>query len=145
MESVRYDIDDLFHRGTRKSTNWAIVLQLHSDEITPKDGSSFSAPHELPQSQVLNDPDLLELIFSFFHVRTPPQSGPESLARRISFPDSQHLLWASLASKAFHDPAMDVLWRSLDSWLPLLRLISILDINGSSIVSRSSGYRTSSC
>lgn len=88
---------------------------------------------DAPQSQVLNNPDLLDEIFSFFHV-PGPQADSDSLGR-IPFPDSQHLLWAALVSKDFCDPALKVLWGSLDSWIPLLSLIPVLNIDGSNIVS----------
>jgi hypothetical protein len=42
-----------------------------------------------------------------------------------------HLLSVALACKAFKDPTLDVLWRCLDTFTPLLRLLSpFKKING---------------
>jgi hypothetical protein len=35
----------------------------------------------------------------------------------------KHLLWTALSCKAFSSHALDVLWRELDSLLPLLKLL----------------------
>lgn len=35
-----------------------------------------------------------------------------------------HLLSIALTCKLFRDPALDLLWRSLDSWMPLLKLLT---------------------
>ncbi|KAF8902393.1 hypothetical protein CPB84DRAFT_1775989 [Gymnopilus junonius] len=80
---------------------------------------------ELPlsaRSQVLNNSDLLGLIFSFFHVL--PQAS--DMDRRIEAPQSQQLLWAGLTCRTFSAPAMSVLWHSLESWTTLLCLIPTL-------------------
>ncbi|KDR77257.1 hypothetical protein GALMADRAFT_267409, partial [Galerina marginata CBS 339.88] len=87
-------------------------IKIHSSAST--NTSTLSA-----QSQVLGNLDLLQSIFVFFH------SGVETVAR-IPMPDSKHLLLASLTCKTFFEPAMNVLWRAMDSCVPLLRLIPAL-------------------
>lgn len=42
-------------------------------------------------------------------------------------PDCTHLLWASLTCKAFFDPGINVLWKSMDSWSAILHLIPTLE------------------
>jgi len=53
-----------------------------------------------------------------------PKEGFED--QRIRFPDSAHLLQASLTCKDFYDPTMNVLWETIQSWSPILRLISVV-------------------
>ena len=46
------------------------------------------------------------------------------LVKYIPYPsERKHLLQAALTAKNFFDPAMNILWRSLDSILPVLKLI----------------------
>ncbi|KAF8902392.1 hypothetical protein CPB84DRAFT_1846328 [Gymnopilus junonius] len=71
------------------------------------------------RSEVLENLDILEVIFSFLH--TSPLSED-----RIQTPDSGHLLSASLVKKSFFEPAMNILWRSINSWVVLLCLIPTL-------------------
>ena len=60
-----------------------------------------------PSSLVLQNPDLLDTIFSFCDSHSP-----------------QELLWASLTSKAFLEPALSVLWHDVcDVLLKLCRLL----------------------
>lgn len=43
----------------------------------------------------------------------------------------KHLLWAALTCTMFRDPALNTLWRSLDSLLPLLKVLpSFRLVNG---------------
>lgn len=56
--------------------------------------------------QVIHNLDLMEIVFNAFQ----PQVFPE---------DKKHLLSAALSSKCLFDPAMDVLWRSIDSLIPV--------------------------
>ncbi|KDR77204.1 hypothetical protein GALMADRAFT_139216 [Galerina marginata CBS 339.88] len=101
--------------------NQDIVENVEMDSPSPLEDITASA-----KSQVLENSDLLEAIFTFFH---PPKTG-SNIPSPIPFPVSQYLLWASLTSKMFLDPAMRILWRSMDSWLPLLRLIPALRREG---------------
>ncbi|KDR77208.1 hypothetical protein GALMADRAFT_279007 [Galerina marginata CBS 339.88] len=95
-------------------------------DFEPRDRDDDQGVPPSAQSQVLDNPDLLEVILASFHV---PQAGPDTPSR-IPFPDSQHLVWASLTARPFFDPAMTILWRSMDSWLPLLQLIPVLRKEG---------------
>ncbi|KDR77258.1 hypothetical protein GALMADRAFT_437594 [Galerina marginata CBS 339.88] len=97
------------------------ALQVASNSSELYKGIMVSA-----QSQVLEDPNLLELIFLSFGIHTTGFVSGIASGRQIPAPDSQHLLWASLACKNFFNPAMDVLWKVMDSWLPLLQLLPTL-------------------
>ncbi|KAF9472852.1 hypothetical protein BDN70DRAFT_886492 [Pholiota conissans] len=75
-------------------------------------------PNECPQYQVFRNEDLLELIFSLL--------DPEAYFGNIwdlEPSTRQDLLSAALTCKAFLPPAMSLLWRMMESLLPLLKLI----------------------
>ncbi|KNZ74307.1 hypothetical protein J132_07359 [Termitomyces sp. J132] len=62
--------------------------------------------------------------------QSPPQSPPASPSLvmvppsgLVSRSPSAHLYRASLVCKAFFRPAMDILWRSMDSLIPILELL----------------------
>ena len=59
-----------------------------------------------PSSLVLHNRDLLDTIFEFFECN-----------------ERQELLWASLTSKAFLEPALNALWREMSSVFPIFRLL----------------------
>lgn len=61
---------------------------------------------------VFSNLDIMEMVFDAF-----PGGYSGSLSRK------QCLLRAALTSKDFFNPAMNVLWRSLDSLFPILNLI----------------------
>ncbi|PPQ86105.1 hypothetical protein CVT25_003672 [Psilocybe cyanescens] len=87
-------------------------------QVDPDGGSA--------RSQVLGNQDLLELAFSFFDIH--PKHilfSPVKLNKNYRS-DSKYLLWASMTCKAFFEPAMNVLWRSVDEWMPLIKLIPTL-------------------
>ena len=63
---------------------------------------------------VLDNPYLLRRIFECFIPETSFLDRPQN---------KQHLLWAALTSKAFLDPALDSLWSSMVSLVPLLKLL----------------------
>ncbi|KDR85791.1 hypothetical protein GALMADRAFT_218880 [Galerina marginata CBS 339.88] len=71
------------------------------------------------QEAVLENFDLLENIFSFFE----PPSDVSSASWALSLPGRQALLNAALTCKVFVDPAMDILWRSMDSLTPLVKIL----------------------
>lgn len=58
--------------------------------------------------------DILSNIFQYFNAGFDSDEGQES---------REHLYWAALASKAFLDPALDYLWRSMNQLLPLIKLL----------------------
>jgi hypothetical protein len=63
-----------------------------------------------------SNPDILDEICENLH--DEPEEGGE--ATRTS---KQNLLWAALTCKAFLEPALDRLWRTLDSLFPLLKIL----------------------
>jgi hypothetical protein len=71
------------------------------------------------QTEVLDSPELLGRIFANFN----PKSDQPLLHHVPSQPLQQHLLWAALTCKTFLEPALDVLWRSMNSLIPLLKLL----------------------
>ncbi|TFK31901.1 hypothetical protein BDQ12DRAFT_729119 [Crucibulum laeve] len=76
------------------------------------------------QNQVLELQEALELIFGHLG----PSSNMDSANRKKS---RQHLLWAAQTCRTWSDPALNILWRELDSLYPLLSLISSLKkVNG---------------
>lgn len=79
----------------------------YTDSIPHEHAIRRSRTPSKAQLQVFNNLDLMEIIFqNFFHP-----------------PDSQHkhnLKQAALTSKCFFDPAMNLLWRTLDAFFPVL-------------------------
>jgi len=73
---------------------------------------------ERAQTMVLRNHELLELVMSFMAI--PSSDGEEYIIK----PHITHLLWASLTCKNFFDPAMNILWKSVTSWKPILPLIA---------------------
>lgn len=70
------------------------------------------------QAEVLDSPELLGRIFASFN------PGPDQQLYHVpSQPFLQHLLWAALTCKTFLEPALDVLWRTMNSLIPLLKLL----------------------
>lgn len=64
-----------------------------------------------------SNPDILDEICEYLH---DEQDNNSTEAARTS---KQNLLWVALTCKAFLEPALDRLWRSLDSLFPLLRIL----------------------
>ncbi|TFK31194.1 hypothetical protein BDQ12DRAFT_246870 [Crucibulum laeve] len=73
------------------------------------------------QSQVLQLQEALELIFEHLG----PFSNTDSANRTLS---RQYLLWAVQTCRTWSEPALNVLWRELDSLYPLLLLIPSLKL-----------------
>jgi len=69
---------------------------------------------------VLQNPYLLQSIFEQFYDQN---EGRVDGSRRF-------LLYASLTCRAFFEPAMDVMWRELNSIMPILRIIPSLERDG---------------
>jgi len=76
-------------------------------------------------SLVLKNPDLLQIIFGYFdlcNLQCFLSHDSSSIQRRTR----QSLLWAALTSRAFLEPAMNVLWHEMDSILPLYLVLPAL-------------------
>ena len=63
-----------------------------------------------------SNPDILDEICEYLH---DEQDG----SSEFTHTSKQNLLWAGLTCKALLEPALDRLWRSLDSLFPLLRIL----------------------
>jgi hypothetical protein len=70
---------------------------------------------------VLRNLDLLELIFSYLAI---PNTESLSKASR------RRLLHAGLTCKGFFEPAMNLLWYRMESFLPLLLVIPLVTERG---------------
>lgn len=70
---------------------------------------------------VLQDPKFLSQVFHIIENSTGSSK--------------QDLLWAALACTMFRDPALDALWRSLDTVLPLLKMLSFFKLSNGVYVS----------
>jgi hypothetical protein len=94
-------------------------LPLHVVSRTPKPverniplGTLFQE-HEMSEalpSPVLKNPKLLAQIF-------------DAIEHDVGS-SKHHLLWIALTCTTFRDPALNALWRSLDTFLPLMKLLS---------------------
>lgn len=63
-----------------------------------------------------SNPDILDEICEYLH----DEDGSNEL---LAHANRQNLLWAGLTCRAFLEPALDRLWRSLDSLFPLLKIL----------------------
>ena len=81
-------------------------------------GSSGLASTASPTMNVLRNLDLLELIFSYFAI---PNTRYCDFGKR-----RRRLLRAGLICKAFFEPAMNLLWYQMESFLPLLLVIPVV-------------------
>ncbi|TFK31247.1 hypothetical protein BDQ12DRAFT_223783 [Crucibulum laeve] len=95
--------------------------------ITPFNPSSNTPLLKMTsQTQVLQLQEALELIFE--HLGPSPNTDTDSDNPTIS---RQHLLWVTKTCRTWSEPALNVLWRELDSTYPLLLLIPSLKlVNG---------------
>lgn len=125
--------------GERISLEWdktdATLLLSRSIAILG-DGSDLtdnnipSPPSNLHRSQVLNNEKLLDSIFSFF-IAHPRRSFGATKWNDTDKQQNMNLLKASLACKNFFPPAMRVLWQSIESVTPLMKLVStVVQLNG---------------
>ena len=73
--------------------------------------------HRGSQAEVLDSPELLGRIFANFNL------DRQSLSPSQFLHSCQHILWAALTSKTFLELALDVLWESMNSLVPLLKLL----------------------
>lgn len=64
------------------------------------------------------------LLETFRHLIGPPGSDLNDPIPT----DRKTLLSAALACKAFSSPALDVLWRNMDSAIPLLKILPIIEV-----------------
>lgn len=77
---------------------------------------------------VLDNEDILERIFEHFIVESRSTTGPILGYTRA-------LLWGGITCKAFLNPAMNVLWYSMNSMIPLLKLLEPFHLNNGTYVS----------
>jgi len=75
-------------------------------QTLPSAGFAYTIMFLAPSSLVLRNRDLLDIIFEFLQYVKP-----------------RELLWASLTSKAFLEPALNILWRRMIDIWPLFRLL----------------------
>ncbi|KAF9560092.1 hypothetical protein CPC08DRAFT_708272 [Agrocybe pediades] len=102
----------------------------NTPEVVEKDVTGSMMPNatqqteichaEAAQLRVLRTYELLDLIISFM---VDLSLGPRL---PLAPPDSVDIIRASLTSRAFFNPAMNALWRCMDSWPAILHLISNL-------------------
>ncbi|KAF9041382.1 hypothetical protein BJ165DRAFT_1488635 [Panaeolus papilionaceus] len=71
---------------------------------------------ETALDNLLNNRDVLTAIFDFLQVTSDMKSEERSETRKA-------LIAAAKSCNAFSEPALDVLWHTLPSMLPLLRLL----------------------
>ena len=109
----------------RTKTSWFALNDFKKSLSQPPQVPSIidavtiiSSVDETPQLQVLQNPDLLELIFSFLEW---------CLYSDCSTVKHNDLLYAALTCTSFFDPVMNVLWRRLPSLVPLLDLLPTYD------------------
>ncbi|PPQ98041.1 hypothetical protein CVT26_003036 [Gymnopilus dilepis] len=77
----------------------------------------------MARTGVLENPDILEKIFSSFQQPATSESDDGESRSRVPFPVSNHLVLAALTQRSFFGPAMNVLWRSMNSLEAVLMLI----------------------
>jgi len=116
------------------STDWSSlnITPEASDEVKPNAGRSVNGAKEDAISHVLlglDNPYILERVFEHFEdpvILDSDYTGPVKASTR------RDLLSASLTSRAFFEPAMNVLWRFMDTLLPIFYLFPTLarDENG---------------
>jgi hypothetical protein len=75
-----------------------------------------------------SNPDILDEICEYLR---DEQDGSSELTK----PSKQNLLWAGLTCKAFLEPALDRLWRSLESLFPLLKILPSFTLSDETYVS----------
>ena len=73
----------------------------------------------MPPHEALVNADVLDYVFGHFTV------DPET---REAVQIRSYLRWAALSCRAFSRPALNALWRTLDSLLPLLKLLPSLKL-----------------
>jgi hypothetical protein len=92
-----------------------LPLQFVSKAEDPVEQNVFGAIQDSNMSlTVLKDPKLLSNIF-------------DAIEHSVGS-SKEYLLWVALTCTSFRDPALNALWRSLDSFLPLLKLLSPLKV-----------------
>lgn len=101
----------------------------HSGTVTPVRSGS--------QAEVFDCPELLGHIFANLK---PEKSQPLlfHIPQLPGRPKHRDLLWVALACKSFLDPALDILWGSMNSVIPLLKLLPSFQLVSDAYVSHSS-------
>ncbi|KDR85822.1 hypothetical protein GALMADRAFT_261485 [Galerina marginata CBS 339.88] len=99
------------------------MLMAPVDDQHPNSSVDFRSVYDddVPSARfaVLDNFDLLEIIFSFFE----PESDVSSERWALSPTTQQGLFNAALTCKAFVSPALNILWRSMDSIAPLFKIL----------------------
>lgn len=94
---------------------------------TSHDSAEFSSIQD-PAVRVLWNSDILSHVFEYLGMDDGSPSEEEGTGRK-------HLYWAALTCKTFVDPALDVLWRSMRSLMPLIQILRPLELVGEFYVS----------
>ncbi|KAJ3502366.1 hypothetical protein NLJ89_g8920 [Agrocybe chaxingu] len=90
---------------------------------------SASRRNPSASSSVLSNLNLLRLIF--LHFCDPcGECLMLSDAKDLEPGDKKHMLWAALVCKSFSEPALDILWRQMDSLFPLLKIFPNFMLSG---------------
>jgi len=85
----------------------------------------------LPRLPFHSNPDILDEICDYLSYEFDDYDMDEISRSRKS------LLWVALACKAFLEPALDRLWRQLDSLFPLLKVLpAFIQSDGTYVSSR---------
>lgn len=88
-----------------------MVSQLHTD-------SNTTPNHDSPAAPFHSNPDILGEICEYL----APYDNLEIDVEQVS-EARQNLAWLALTCKAFLEPALDRLWRSLDTLYPLFKIL----------------------
>ncbi|KJA23098.1 hypothetical protein HYPSUDRAFT_40223 [Hypholoma sublateritium FD-334 SS-4] len=103
-----------------------------NDGVASRQINTLAQPSSSSRSAVFRNPDIMEMVFNALSDHAKPAAK------------SQNLLHAALTSKEFLNPAMNVLWRSLTSLLPILNLIPSFEIIANERDANRPYYTTSS-
>jgi hypothetical protein len=112
------------------------ILMSSSSHTHPRSHTSTPQLFTSPTQTALTNPDLLELILENLSIEHVWELSSEDVVSR-----RRVLASAALTSKAFLEPSLDRLWRSLDKLFPLFRLLKAFYRSDSTFVSTSSWFR----
>ena len=91
-------------------------VQDHGEDDLSTAGGTDASIHTPPttQEEALSNRDILTLVFESLF---PPAVGPPDKATRTFLRD------LALLCRSFSEPALDCLWKEMDSLVPLIRLL----------------------
>ncbi|KAJ3507672.1 hypothetical protein NLJ89_g6172 [Agrocybe chaxingu] len=96
--------------------------------VKDSEGGVLQASAQSGSSQVLANQDILSLIFNQFLVE-PLIEKQQNEAERTKYREGKkHLLWAALVSRAFAGPALNSVWRRMETLLPLFKILPNFDL-----------------